>query len=103
MPPTYAVPLMTLELPIYGLIAGLCYQRLRMNIYVTLMLAMIVGRFMFALGLLVLGLFMDLPYTATVFFSTSGAIATGLPGIAMQIILVPLIVAAVRRGTTNKR
>ncbi len=103
MPPTYAVPLMTLELPIYGLIAGLCYQRLRMNIYVTLLLAMIVGRLMFALGLLVLGMFMDLPYTATVFFSASGAIATGLPGIAAQIVLVPLIVAAVRRETANKR
>ena len=101
MPPTYAVPLMSMELPIYGLIAGLCYQRLRMNIYVTLLLAMIVGRLMFALGLLVLGLFMDLPYTAAAFFSSGGAVVTGLPGIIAQIILVPLIVAGVRRGAAN--
>ena len=54
MPPTYAVPLMSLELPIYGLIAGLAYRRLKMNIYVSLVIAMIFGRIMFGMGLLVL-------------------------------------------------
>lgn len=98
MPPTYAVPLMSLELPMYGLVAGIAYLRLRMNIYVALVLAMIVGRLMFGLGLLVLGLFMNLPYTAAQFFSTGGAIVSGLPGIVIQIVLIPIIVAAVRRG-----
>ncbi|MGH8016455.1 MAG: ECF transporter S component, partial [Candidatus Zixiibacteriota bacterium] len=69
MPPAYAVPLMSLELPMYGLVAGMTYDRLRLNIYVSLVLAMIVGRIMFGLGLFVLGLFMDLPYTAAAFFS----------------------------------
>ena len=97
MPPTYAVPLMSLELPIYGLVAGVAYNRLRLNIYIALVLSMILGRVMFGVGLLVLGLFMDLPYSAAQFFSVGGAIVTGLPGIAIQVILIPLIVAAVRR------
>lgn len=97
MPPTYAVPLMSLELPLYGLVAGLAYRRLRLNIYVALIAALIVGRLAFGLGLIVLGLFMHLPYTVAVFFSSGGAIIAGLPGIAAQIVLIPIIVAAVSR------
>ncbi len=97
MPPTYAVPLMSMELPMYGLVAGICYRRLRLNIYVALILAMVFGRVMFGAGLLVLGLFMKLPYTAAQFFSTGGAIGSGLPGIVLQIVLIPIIVAAVNR------
>jgi len=101
MPPTYAVPLMSLELPMYGLVAGIAYRRLHLNIYIALILAMIVGRLMFGLGLFVLGMFIDLPYTAAAFFSTGGAIVSGLPGIAVQIVLIPIIVAAFNR-TRNR-
>ncbi|MEA3297809.1 MAG: ECF transporter S component [candidate division Zixibacteria bacterium] len=97
MPPTYAVPLMSLELPIYGLVAGLAYRKLQLNIYIALIAALIVGRLMFGAGLLVLGLFMELPYTAAAFFSAGGAIVSGLPGIVVQIVLIPIIVAAIRR------
>jgi len=98
MPPTYAVPLMSLELPIYGLIAGLAYYRLKLNLYIALVAAMIVGRLMFAVGLFFLGMLMELPYTAATFLSAGGAVMTGLPGVAVQIILIPIIVAAVKRG-----
>ena len=64
---------MSLELPMYGLIAGLAYVRLRRNIYVSLVIAMVFGRLMFGLGLFVLGLMMDLPYTAAAFFSLCAA------------------------------
>jgi riboflavin transporter FmnP len=98
MPPTYAVPLMSFELAMYGLVAGITYKRLHLNIYISLILAMIVGRLMFGLGLFVLGMFIELPYSAAVFFSSGGAIISGLPGIAVQIVLIPLIVAAVNRN-----
>ncbi len=98
MPPTYAVPLMSLEIPLYGLVAGLAYRKLRLNIYIALVAAMIVGRVMFGLGLFVLGMFMELPYTATIFFSSAGPILAGLPGIIAQIVVIPIIVAAVRRA-----
>jgi uncharacterized membrane protein len=97
MPPTYAVPLMSLELPMYGLVAGSAYHTCKLNIYIALILAMIVGRIMFGIGLFLLGLFMEMPYTAAQFFSTGGAILTGLPGIAVQIVVIPLLVAALKR------
>lgn len=102
MPPTYAVPLMSMELPIYGLIAGIAYNRLGLNVYISLITAMIFGRIMFGLGLMILAMFMDLPYTAAAFFSGGGAIITGLPGIAAQIVIVPIVVAAVRRDGQRK-
>jgi riboflavin transporter FmnP len=98
MPPTYAVPLMSLELALYGLVAGLAYRRLRLNIYIALIAAMVVGRIMFGLGLFILGMFMELPYTTTVFFSTAGPILTGLPGMIAQLVVIPIIVAAVHRA-----
>lgn len=97
MPPSYAVPLMSLELPIYGLIAGLTYQRLKLNIYIALLASMLFGRLMFAGGLLLLGLFMDLPYDAAAFIAAGGPMLQGLPGIVIQIFLVPVIVAGIKR------
>jgi riboflavin transporter FmnP len=101
MPPTYAVPLMTLELAIYGFVAGVVYRKLRLNIYLALLLALVFGRLMFGLGLFVLGMFIQLPYTAAVFFSSSGAIVAGLPGIIIQIVIIPVIVAAMNRTRSS--
>jgi LytS/YehU family sensor histidine kinase len=95
MPPAYAVPLMSIELPLYGLAAGLAYQRLRLNIYVALLAAMIVGRLGFALGLLLMGLFLEMPYGIREYFSA--AVVTGLPGILVQVIFIPPVVAALVR------
>jgi uncharacterized membrane protein len=99
MPPGYSVPLMSLELPMYGLVAGITYRRLHLNIFVSLILAMIMGRIIFGLGLFVLGLFMNLPYTAAAFLASGGALWAGLPGIIVQLVLIPLLVAAMNRRT----
>ena len=97
MPPAYAVPLMTLELPLYGLTAGLAYNKWKLNIYLSLILSMIIGRLAFALGLFVLGLFMALPYGPVEFFAAGGAVLTGIPGIIIQIIIIPPLVASIKR------
>lgn len=98
MPPAYAVPLMTMELPLYGLTAGLAYYKLKLNIYVALIAAMIIGRLAFALGLLILGKFIELPYGPLEFFAAGGAVVTGIPGIIIQIIIIPPIIAALKRA-----
>ena len=97
MPPAYAVPLMTMELAIYGLVAGLVYRNLKFNIYLSLLLAMIVGRIVFGLGLFILGLFIALPYGPAEFFAAGGVIFTGLPGIILQFVVIPPAVYAIRR------
>jgi len=103
MPPTYAVPLMSMELPLYGFVAGMAYRKLKLNVYISLIAAMLVGRLMFGFGLFLLGMFVEMPYTAAVFFSAGGPIVTGLPGIAVQIVIVPVIVAAVARKMNSNR
>jgi len=97
MPPAYAVPLMTVELAIYGLIAGLVYFRFESNIYIALVIAMIAGRIAFAGALLLLGLFVLLPYGVAEYLAAGGALVTGLPGIILQIVIIPPLVIAVRR------
>lgn len=93
MPPAYAVPLMAMELPIYGLSMGFLYQAKKMPLVSSLIISMILGRVGFALGLLVLGQFVNLPYGFSTFLKVS--FITGLPGIAVQIILVPSLAKAV--------
>ena len=95
MPPSYAVPLMTMELAIYGLVAGLTYVRLKLNIYIALLVSIVFGRVAFALGLLILGLFIELPYGIDTYVQV--AVIPGLPGILLQIVIVPPIVAALVR------
>jgi len=93
MPPPYAVPLMSLELTVYGVSIGLLIRVIKLPI-LSLLLAMILGRLAFALGLFVFGLFLSLPYGPEAFIKVS--VITGLPGIALQLILIPLLVDAVQ-------
>lgn len=101
MPGAERVIFMMIELAAYGAIAGLCYHQLKMNekplgtLY-ALIIAMIVGRVVNAIGLVIGGMVMGVPLGgfATVFAS----IGTGLPGIALQFIFVPVIVSALYKG-----
>jgi niacin transporter len=95
MPPSYAVPLMAIEQVLFGLTAGLFYYKLRMNIYIALLISLILGRIGFAIGLLVLGLFLELPYGVKTYFSV--AVVAGIPGMIIQLVFIPPIVAAVMR------
>lgn len=101
MPPTYAIPLMTLELALYGITAGVLYYRMNLNLYVSLIAAMIAGRIMFGIGLFLLGFVVELPYTASQWFSTAGAMVTGWPGLLVQLAIIPPIVLALRRASSS--
>jgi len=95
MPPAYAVFLMSIELLAYGLTAGLLYGRWRLNIYLALVLSLLFGRTGFSLALLLMGQFVDLPYGVKEYFAA--AVVTGLPGMAIQLVIIPPIVISVRR------
>ncbi len=98
MPNAANVGSMIFELAVYGLMTGLLYQKLKIkkpfNVYVSLILAMITGR---VVGGLVKGLIFNAgSYTiqawATAYF------VTGLPGIIIHIIVVPLAVFALQKA-----
>lgn len=93
MPPVYPVlPFMTGELFTYGLVSGLLYKKAKLSIYPSMLIAMICGRITF--GLVFAGL-MGINIGAVM--AVKGAVITGLPGIIIQLILVPIIVVAVKK------
>jgi riboflavin transporter FmnP len=93
MPPPYAVPLMSMELPIYGLSIGLLMKWIKLPI-LSLLISMILGRLAFGLGLFILGQFLSLPYGLEAFIKVS--VIAGLPGIALQLIFIPLLMEAIQ-------
>ncbi len=93
MPPPYAVPLMSLELPVYGISIGILIRVIKVPI-LSLLLAMILGRLAFAFGLFIFGLFLSLPYGPKEFIKVS--VITGLPGIAIQLVLIPLLIETIQ-------
>ncbi len=95
MPPAYAVPLMSIELIFYGIAAGLTYRQYKLNIYLALVISLLMGRLGFALGLIVMGRFISLPYGVETYLKI--AFITTLPGIFIQLAMIPPIVIAMRR------
>ena len=93
MPPPYAVPLMSMELPIYGLSIGLLVRWIKLPI-LSLLISMILGRLAFGLGLFILGQFLSLPYGPEAFIKVS--VIAGIPGIALQLILIPLLMETIQ-------
>lgn len=94
MPIMYPIAvIMAVELMAYGLSAALL--RKRMNVYYTLLFSMILGRV--AAGATVYGLQSLFGLKMNFAVYVKGAIITGLPGIVIQLLLIPVIVNALKR------
>lgn len=100
MPPLMPVGFaMTFELAAYGLTAGLLYRRLpktKGGLYGALIAAMIVGRLVWGLAMYVIMRFLGNPFTLSMFFG--GAFSHAVPGIILQLLLIPLLVEALHKG-----
>ena len=99
MPPFPAYVAMAFELATYGLVCGLLYHRLpkkTSNIYVSLVGAMLAGRGVWGIAMtLVMGLKGN-AFGWAAFIS--GAFLNAIPGIVVQIVLIPLLVMALRKA-----
>lgn len=94
MPPMFPTAIsMSFELAAYGLLSGLLYRYLpkkKLNIYLSLIICMVVGRLVWGLAQFIcLGLDTE-KFTFTAFYTA--AVIQSLPGIAIQLILIPLLV-----------
>ena len=100
MPPMFPTAVaMAFELATYGLIAGLLYRRMNKNtgnIYLSLIIAMVIGRFVWGLVSYVLYGLGESAFTWQIF--TAGAFVNALPGIIIQLILIPVLVLALKKG-----
>ena len=94
MPPLFPVAVcMAFELAAYGAIAGLMHQilpRKKPFVYCSLLISMIVGRLVWGAAMFICIGINGGNFTFAAFLA--GAITNALPGIIMQIILVPIIV-----------
>ena len=91
MPPIFPTAVcMAFELAAYGLVAGLMYKllpRKKPYIYLSLIIAMIVGRLVWGTAMAVC---LGGGFTFTAFIA--GAFTNAIPGIIVQLVIVPLVV-----------
>ena len=99
MPPAAILPSMMVECAVYGFISGLLMQRIRsgklsLDLYISLLSAMLSGRILsgavkallFARGSITLASW------------AAGSFVIGLPGIVIQLLLLPAIVLALSKA-----
>lgn len=96
MPPLPVAFTMAFELCTYGLVTGLLYRTFKQNIYVSLIGGMLCGRVVSGVANAILMGVMGKPYGLNTFLTAS--FVTGLPGIVIQLIAVPLIVVALTKA-----
>lgn len=84
------------ELFVYAFVAGLLYKKL--NIYLSLIISMIAGRVFFGLSLVITVFLLGIrvPFGSTAAFI--GTIITGVPGMLIQILIIPLLIFALKKG-----
>lgn len=100
MPPLMPIGIaMCFELAAYGLVSGLLYRLLPKKpvfIYVALITAMLAGRLVWGAVQCVLMGLGKTSFGWTAFFA--GAFTNALPGIALQIVLIPVLVMALQKA-----
>ncbi len=97
MPPMPNAVSMAFELAAYGLVIGLLYFRARrrnlLSVYLSMLAAMVVGRAVWGIAqAAILGLS---GFTWQMFFA--GAVLNAIPGIILQLILIPAVMAVLGR------
>jgi len=98
MPPAAMLPSMMIECCVYGFAAGLMMKYVRTkhavaDLYISLVSAMVLGRF-------VAGLAKAWIFTpgASPFAWVTTSLVAGIPGIAIQLVLMPMVVFALTRA-----
>ena len=98
-PPMFSAIGMAFELAAYGAVAGILYRRLprrKGRIYLSLILAMIAGRLVWGIVQVVMMGLQGSAFTMEAFLA--GAITTAIPGIILQLVLIPAVVAALEKA-----
>jgi len=99
MPPVYPMlPIMMGELGTYGLMSSLVFSKIN-KVYISMLVAMVAGRAVYGVIFTALLLGATGPFHA---LTVPAAIATGWPGMVIQLTIVPLIVRRVFRQENVK-
>ena len=101
MPAVGRLPFMMIELAVYGLVSGLMYNTFKFNkkkmgTYISLLTAMLCGRIVYAISLFVAVNLMGIQCGGPVAAVT--ATVSGVPGIIIQVLIIPPVVYALERS-----
>ncbi|GAA0180053.1 ECF transporter S component [Clostridium sediminicola] len=93
MPPLFPIGVaMAFELATYGFVAGVLYNKKRINVLGVLFISMILGRLVSAIVNFILLSFVGKTFVFKIFITT--CTVTALPGIVVQLLLIPVIIKA---------
>lgn len=99
MPPLFPTAVcMAFELATYGIVAGIMYRKLpkkKSSIYIALITAMIIGRIVWGIAMWICLGISGGEFTLALFMA--GAFANAIPGIIVQIILIPTLVMVLEK------
>lgn len=102
MPPLFpTAPEMMLELCTYGILTGLFYQKMRWNIYPALICSMLGGRVISGIANAIFMGMADKSYGFAAFIS--GSFVKALPGIIIQVVIIPVIIVVLEKAGVIKR
>ena len=90
---------MAFELATYGAIVGILYYALRnskLRIYISLLVAMLAGRSVWGAVMMIISCINKSVFSRQMF--VSGALLNAIPGIILQIVLIPILVFALERS-----
>ena len=100
MPPIYPVGVaMCFEMAVYGAVSGLLSEKLPIktaNVYISLVVAMLLGRIAWGIVRVVLSGVSGSPFTWAAFMA--GAFTNAVPGIILHIVLIPVLVIALEKA-----
>ena len=100
MPPVPNCISMAFELATYGLVIGLLYSRSKwkcvVSLYRCLIFSMIAGRLVWGAAQAILLGVSGTPFTFNMFLA--GALINSVPGIVLQLVLIPVIMVALDRA-----
>lgn len=94
---------MAFELATYGLVSGLLYyylnkinhKKLYLNLYVTLISSMIIGRIIYGIVRYLCSLFMEHRFTLNLFLTDS--VLNSWPGVLIQLAMIPVLIVTVSK------
>ena len=92
---------MSFELAAYGLVSGIVYSKSKKDgksVFIALITAMIAGRIVWGIVSMILFGAMGKGFTFALFMTE--AVVNAVPGIAIQLVVIPVIVSALKKSKT---
>lgn len=102
MPPLFPIAfLMSFELAAYGGTMSWLINKRRLNVYAALVISMLVGRVVLGIAAVVTTSLFTVQLNPVMYMK--GAVLTGLPGMALQLLVVPVLIKALSSSLQLRR